>query len=204
MTRRYRPVWPNVYDRRLPGVDPSIALWNDSLSNNITYGELHSGIPIGQVLEKADLLRTLERLPHGLQTPVGEGGSCISGGEGQRVRFARALRRDEARLVLLDEPFRGLEHEVRQTLLGTARKHWSQSTLLCVTHDTETSLSFDRVIVIEGGRVQEVGNPKDLARDPASTYSGLLRSSEEARAAVWGNEHWRTITLSGASSTIGL
>ena len=59
----------------------------------------------------------VRRLPEGLATPLGEAGGLVSGGEGQRVRFGRGLLRERPRLVILDEPFRGLSRDQRQALL---------------------------------------------------------------------------------------
>src|SRR5207247_204276 len=82
-------------------------------------------------------------------------GARDQGGEGQRVRFGRALVRGDARLVILDEPFRGLDRTKRRELLSKARELWRGATLLCVTHDVAETLGFERVLVVEGGRVVE-------------------------------------------------
>ncbi len=112
---------------------------------------------LAAALDQADLLDVLARLPDGLQTSLGDGGGLLSGGEGQRVRFGRALHRGDIRLAILDEPFRGLDREQRQRLLGQAREYWRGATLLCITHDLSETLSFDRVLVIDGGRIVEDG-----------------------------------------------
>ena len=91
-------------------VDPSVQLWNRSLLDNLRYGGSAAvSPPLDQVIETADLRDLLETLPDGLQTPLGEGGGLVSGGEGQRVRLGRGLLRPGVRLVILDEPFRGLD-----------------------------------------------------------------------------------------------
>ena len=89
-------------------VDPAIQLWNQSFMDNLFYGTAAHIHMLPQVIEQADLLAILRKLPQGLQTPLGESGGLISGGEGQRVRLGRAMPRDKPRLVVLDEPFRGL------------------------------------------------------------------------------------------------
>ena len=84
----------------------------------------------------------------------------LSGGEGRRVRLARALLRPEARLVILDEPFRGLDGADRRELLARARVMWRHATLLCITHDIAQTTDFTRVLVLESGRVVEDGQPE--------------------------------------------
>ena len=114
--------WLHQLRRETAWVDPAVQIWNRSLLENLAYGN-----PVEQAavqrfaLEAADLFEVLERLENGLQTPLGEGGGLVSGGEGQRVRLGRAMSRAGARLVILDEPFRGLDREKRRGLLKTAR-----------------------------------------------------------------------------------
>jgi ATP-binding cassette subfamily B protein len=177
-------------------VDPAVQLWNASLIDNLLYGagpDQASGL--GAVVENAALTDVLRRLPEGLQTPLGEGGARLSGGQGQRVRFGRALVRGDARLVLLDEPFRGLDREQRRTLLARARRAWRRATLLCVTHDLGETQNFERVLVVAGGRVVEDGCPKDLAAAPGSHYRALLEAEQVVRAEMWSSAQWRRVRL---------
>jgi ABC-type branched-subunit amino acid transport system ATPase component len=86
-------------------VDPTVYLWNRSLAANLTFGLATT--PRGwPVLAGADLEDVVARLPQGVETPLGEAGGLLSGGEGSASLRPRALRADPA-LVLLDEPFRG-------------------------------------------------------------------------------------------------
>ena len=109
-------------------VDPAVQLWNRSLLENLEFGSSERPGPRDAHC-LADLRGIIEQLPDGLQTTLGEGGTLVSGGEGQRVRFGRALGRPDARLVILDEPFRGLERERRATLLRRARDSGLDATL---------------------------------------------------------------------------
>ena len=116
----------------------------------------------------------LETLPAGMQSVLGEGGALVSGGEGQRVRLGRGLLRHQARLVILDEPFRGLDRQSRRELLIRARLWWQDATLICITHDIGHTRTFDRVVVLEQGRLAESGPPSELEGRPASRYRTLL------------------------------
>jgi len=177
-------------------VDPAVQLWNDSLLANLLYGASPTeAANLGPVLEHADLYDVLRRLPDGLQTELGEGGGLLSGGQGQRTRLGRALARSGVRLVLLDEPFRGLDRDQRRTLLRRARQVWQGSTLLCVTHDLGETRDFERVLVVEGGRVVEDGCPAELAERPDSRYRALLDAEETVRSELWASEHWRRLRL---------
>ncbi|MEZ4860194.1 MAG: ATP-binding cassette domain-containing protein [Caldilineaceae bacterium] len=133
-------------------VDPAVQVWNRSLWEHLRYGAPTGlttegdDLALAQVMEQADLYNVLEHLPHGLQTPLGEGDGLVSGGEGQRVRLGRALLRPNARLVILDEPFRGLDRAKRRQLLHNARSHWRNTTFLCITHDVGETQHFGRVL----------------------------------------------------------
>ena len=148
-------------------VDPAVQLWNRSFADNLTYGGPASARqPIGLAIDGADLREVLEKLPDGLQTPLGEGGAMVSGGEGQRVRFGRALLKRNARLVILDEPFRGLGREQRRELLARARRLWQDATLICITHDVAETRAFPRVLVIEEGDSPRTARPPNSPRIP--------------------------------------
>jgi ATP-binding cassette subfamily B protein len=179
-------------------VDPAVQIWNRSLYENLRYGMEHtSSAPLGEAIQKADLFGVLERLPDGLKTELGEGGGLVSGGEGQRVRLGRAIYRSGVRLVILDEPFRGLDRERRRALLAEARQHWQNTTLLCVTHDVGETQAFPRVLVVEGGRIIEDGAPADLAARPDSRYRALLEAEEAVRKELWASAEWRRLTIDG-------
>jgi ATP-binding cassette subfamily B protein len=175
-------------------IDPTVQLWNRSLFFNLCYGN-PSGVPTAGLLEQAELRQLLEKLPDGLQTDLGESGGLVSGGEGQRVRFGRALLRRGVRLALLDEPFRGLDRHQRRELLARARAHWEGATLLCVTHDVGETMGFTRVLVVENGRIVEDGNPAELARQANSRYRALLEAEESVREGSWSGGQWRHLRL---------
>jgi ATP-binding cassette subfamily B protein len=182
--------------RQTAWVDPTVHLWNRSLVDNLNYGT-HGGLaqPIGWVIEQTDLMKLIETLPGGMQTPLGEGGALVSGGEGQRLRLGRAMLRPGIRLVILDEPFRGLDRDRRRQLLGRVRQLWSEATLLCITHDVRETLAFDRVLVIERGRLVEDGDPADLANRAVSRYRAMLEAEDAVREGLWSNEVWRRLRL---------
>lgn len=176
-------------------VDPTVQVWNRSFAENLTYGnDGRLAQAIDSVVEQAELVTLLQRLPQGMETILGEGGGLVSGGEGQRLRLGRALLRPDVRLVILDEPFRGLEREQRRRLLRQARQWWRDATLLCITHDLAATQTFPRVLVLENGHIVEDGAPGVLARRPNGRYQALLEAEEEIQA-LWTDQVWRRLHL---------
>lgn len=176
-------------------VDPAVQLWNRSLLANLSYGSHPAAAQVGGIIDSVLLRNVLESLPNGLQTALGEGGGLVSGGEGQRVRLGRAMLRERARLVILDEPFRGLDREKRRELLARAREFWRGCTLLCITHDIGETQSFERAVVIESGRIVEDANPAALLGNSDSRYAQLLKAEEDAHTSLWEGSFWRHVRV---------
>ena len=177
-------------------VDPAIQIWNRPLLDNLLYGiPADDTLPLARIVEQADLSNVLERLPDGLRTQLGEAGGMLSGGEGQRVRLGRAMLRRDISLVILDEPFRGLDRGKRRELLIQSRQFWQDTTLVCITHDVGEIQGFERVLVVEGGRIVEDGTPEALVTRPDSRYNALLQAEESVRAGLWTATDWRRLWL---------
>jgi ATP-binding cassette subfamily B protein len=184
--------------RETAWVEPEVTLWNKSMVDNLAYGvELADVLPrVGKALREADLIEFLDKLPQGLQTHLGEAGSLLSNGQGQRVRLGRALLRPGVRLVIFDEPFRGLERDRRGELLKRARQEFEGKTLLCIMHDIAETLSFDRVLVIKGGELVEDGSPRALAEREDSVYRALLDEEAAVLGDLSGRGGWKRLFLS--------
>jgi ATP-binding cassette subfamily B protein len=177
-------------------VDPAVHLWNRSLVDNLRHGnDQVSAEQLGLVCRAAELMDLFAQLPEGLQTELGESGGLVSAGQGQRIRLGRALLHGAPRLVLLDEPFRGLDRDQRHLLSKRVRQHFQGSTMFLISHDVSDTLKFDRVLVIAGGRVVEDGTPSQLAADPQSLYRRLLDAEEFVRQAIWDSSRWRQLWL---------
>jgi len=184
--------------RETAWIDPQVHLFQATLFDNLAYGNGDDAAArMSIAMEDAGLVDVLERLPDGLQTSLGEGGALVSGGEGQRVRMGRALARSGVRLAILDEPARGLDREARRRFLETARRHFGNATMLAITHDIADTLEFDRVLVVEQGRILEQGSPRELRENPASRYRALLDQESAVERQMWSHRMWRRLRMSG-------
>jgi len=103
----------------------------------------------------------IDRLPRGLDTPLGERGCDLSGGERRRLAMARAFLRD-APIVILDEPLTGLDAVSERLVLDALKKLLSGKTALLITHKLSSVAIADLVIVLDRGRIVERGSPIHL------------------------------------------
>jgi ATP-binding cassette subfamily B protein len=156
-------------------VDTEATIWSGTVKDNVG-----DGAGFEDALREADFESVTARLG-GTSGLVGESGRLLSGGEAQRLRLARALCRPNPRLVILDEAFRGLDAEQRARLLSASRRWWRDTTLVWVTHHVADTLDWDRVIVVEDGRIAEDGNPHDQRRCLRPSREGQ-RAGERATA----------------------
>ena len=131
-----------------------------------------------RIAEDSQVGELVARLPHGWEAPAGEWGSQLSGGERQRVGIARALAKP-AHLLLVDEATSALDLQAERSVVQALGRVRSDYTTVVVTHRPATVAVADTVVVMEGGRVAEVG-----ARAELEAAGGLLaRFMEEWRAA---------------------
>ena len=157
---------------------------------------------IEQAVDAAELHRVIERLPNGLDTPLGEGGGLVSGGEGQRVRLGRALLRPDVRLAILDEPFRGLDFEQRHKLLARSRETWRDATLLAISHDIAEALTFPRVLVLEDGRdCRRWRSARVGAQSPNRASMRCCDAERAIREEFWNGPEWRHLRLENGQLT---
>lgn len=185
-------------------VDPGVQLWDRPLVDNLCFGNpLTAREPLTAGLDAVDLGDLLERLPEGLATHLGESGCRVSGGEGQRVRLGRAFLRRGARLVLLDEAFRGLERATRRRLSRAVRTRGGGATVIEVTHDVADTHDYHRVVVIEDGRVVEEGAPGVLLASSGSRYRALVEADQGSGVDVWEAEHWKRVKVSTGQVELG-
>jgi subfamily B ATP-binding cassette protein MsbA len=137
-------------------------LFNDTVRNNVAYGQPH--VTEEAVIEaaKAALAHDfIMRLPEGYDTMIGERGLRLSGGERQRIAIARALLKN-APILILDEATSSLDTESEALVQGALQNLISGRTVFVIAHRLTTVRHADRIVVLESGRIADSGTHEDL------------------------------------------
>ncbi len=151
--------------RQIAYVGQQVTLFNDTIRNNIAYGELR-GAPEAQIIEAARAAHAWEfirELPQGLDTEVGEKGLRLSGGQRQRLAIARALLKN-APVLILDEATASLDTESERHIQAALETLSSDRTTLVIAHRLSTIEKADRILVMDSGRIIESGRHDELLR----------------------------------------
>jgi len=149
--------------RRAVGVvTQDTLLFHGTLRENILYGRRN--IPDAHVLralQDANAMEFIEKLPEGLNTMIGDRGARLSGGQKQRIAIARALIRDP-RVLILDEATSALDASSEAVVQTALERLMKGRTSFIVAHRLSTVRNADRIIVLEEGRIAEMGSPAEL------------------------------------------
>jgi ATP-binding cassette, subfamily B, bacterial MsbA len=144
-------------------VTQHVVLFNDTVAANIAYG-LRDAISEDRIIAAAEAAHAMEfirEMPLGLSTPIGENGARLSGGQRQRISIARALLKD-APILLLDEATSALDTESERLVQIAIDNLKRGRTTLTIAHRLSTIAGADRVIVMDQGRIAEVGTHAEL------------------------------------------
>ncbi|WP_410643438.1 ABC transporter ATP-binding protein [Amycolatopsis sp. lyj-346] len=149
---------------RIGLVEQHAPVLHGSLRDNLTYAAPDAGEDdIRRVLELANLDDLVHRLPHGLDSPVGEHGTRLSGGQRQRIAIARALL-PRPSLLLLDEPTSNLDATNEAAFQRAIDQLTTECTLLIIAHRLSTVRMADHILVLHHGRLTAAGTHDELRR----------------------------------------
>jgi len=153
-------------------VGQDFTLFNDTIYNNIAYGEL-SSYDVSRVHDAAEFSYAsnfINNLPDRFETIVGQNGVLLSGGQRQRIAIARALLKN-APILLLDEATSALDTDSEASIQKSLSTLSENKTTLIIAHRLSTVMNADKIIVIENGNIVEQGNHNDLIEQKSAYYA---------------------------------
>lgn len=174
-----RSVSQDSLREKIAVVPQETALFNRSIADNIRYGRPEaSDVEVQDAARHAFCDGFIRQLPQGYATQVGERGVMLSGGQRQRLGIARAFLKD-APILILDEATSALDTESEAEIQAALDHLMRDRTLLAVAHRLSTVIGFDRIVVLQDGRVVEDGNPAQL-RGHGGVFDGLWQRQAAA------------------------
>ena len=164
--------------KRIAWVPQRAHVFEGSVRDNLRLAAPQADLAaLERAAERSGLAPVLARSPRGWDTPLGERGLGLSGGELQRLALARALLRERATLWLLDEPTAHLDAASARAVETLIRSIAASCTVLLVAHRLSAARSADWVAVMSGGRIAEQGPPSELA-NASGAYAALLQAEQ--------------------------
>ena len=149
--------------RQFAVVSQHVLMLNDTIAVNVALGQEIDRGRVAHCLAAANLQNLVDELPQGLDTVVGHNAMQLSGGQRQRLAIARALYKD-APVLILDEATSALDAESERAVQEALQRLMQRRTTLVIAHRLSTVQHADRIVVMEGGRIQEVGPHAQLLR----------------------------------------
>uniref|UniRef100_A0A914VV15 ABC-type glutathione-S-conjugate transporter n=1 Tax=Plectus sambesii TaxID=2011161 RepID=A0A914VV15_9BILA len=162
--------------RQLTIVPQDPVLFSGSLRINLDPFQHHADDAVWSALEHAHLKSFVSAFPDGLSHEITEGGENLSVGQRQLVCLARALLR-KTKVLVLDEAAAAVDMETDALIQSTIRDKFSDCTVLTIAHRLNTVMDYDRILVLDQGRVAEFDTPQRLMADKTSLFSEMAANA---------------------------
>lgn len=147
-------------------------LFSTTIRKNVAYGTNASEREIISALKSANAWNFVQNLPHKIDSEIGERGVKLSGGQKQRIQIARAILK-KAPILILDEATSSLDAKSEMEVQSALEKLMQDKLVIIIAHRFSTLQNVDHVIVLDNGRITQMGTPKALAQQKG-VYSNLL------------------------------
>ena len=171
----FPPIQKKHYAAKFVFLTQRVHVFSDTLRQNLQFASADkiSDEKMMEVLHQVGLSKLLEQEGKGLNLWLGDGGRPLSGGEQRRLGLARILL-NNAPILLLDEPTEGLDRETERQILRLILQHADNKTLIIVTHRLSSIEQFDKICVIDNGRLIEEGDYNSLITKENGFFKRLI------------------------------
>jgi ABC-type multidrug transport system fused ATPase/permease subunit len=159
-------------------VPQEITLFDDTIRNNIVFGNQHHGLDRIHRAAKRAAADFIHKLPGGYNFKVGESGGFLSGGQRQRLMLARAFMKEEAEILIFDETFSALDVKTRADVLKTVHTFSEGKTTLLISNIFDVITAAENIIVLSHGNLLYSGPAKRLPKE-ISLYKMIAESEPE-------------------------
>jgi ATP-binding cassette subfamily B multidrug efflux pump len=160
-------------------VPQDVFLFSETVQNNIAFGVDNAGFEeVTRAAKLASIHNEIEGFAQGYQTMIGERGVTLSGGQKQRISIARALVKNPS-MVIFDDCLSAVDAKTEKEILSNLNDWWRDKTAVIITHRIFSLLEFDKVIVLDDGKIVEQGTHDSLLQQNGYYAEMYLRQQEQ-------------------------
>ena len=150
----------NLYDR-VSYLSQDAPVFDGTIKENLVFEKQVSEEQMLEALSEVQLSHLVENLAEGLNTEIGEKGTCLSGGEKQRLALAR-LWFEDSELVILDEATSAMDNLTEENVMKSVMQKMKDKTVIAIAHRLNSIAGFDRIILFKEGRIVGQGTFEEL------------------------------------------
>ncbi len=162
-------------------VPQDVFLFSETVTNNIRFGLEDAGAEmITKAAKQAGVQNEIEKFRHGYDTMIGERGVTLSGGQKQRISIARAMIKD-APVVIFDDCLSAVDARTEKEIIGNLYQYLNDKTAIIITHRIFSLFEFDKIIVVDNGRIVEEGTHPELLQMNGYYAEMYSRQQEQDR-----------------------